>query len=60
MYMKEIFRLYEKYKAETKHLRRLLREKGLMKQDPVKNNWTGVDKKLIDGQWWVKSSDALK
>tara|TARA_R100000935_G_scaffold56548_1_gene88349 strand:- start:4638 stop:4814 length:177 start_codon:yes stop_codon:yes gene_type:complete len=58
--MKEIFRLYEKYKKETKHLSKLLQEKGLQTKEPVKKNWAEIEKKLIDGHWWVKSSDALK
>lgn len=53
--------MYLNQVKENKLLRKYVQQQKLKKyQKPVFNNWDQIDKKLIDGQWWVKSKDALK
>jgi hypothetical protein len=53
----KIFQLYLNEKEQNRQLRTHLNRHLT---DKVKNHWGDVEKKLINGHWWVKSTDALK
>ena len=53
----KIFQLYLNEKQQNKKLRSFIQKNMSNK---VKNHFTDVEKKLINGYWWVKVSDALK
>ncbi len=55
----KIFTMYLNQVKENKRLRKFVNEHQQSKKK-IFNDWNKIEKKLIDGQWWVKSKDALK
>jgi len=55
----KIFTMYLNQVKENKRLRKFVKQHTESKKK-IFNNWSNIEKKLIDGQWWVKSKDALK
>ena len=51
--------MYLNQVKENKRLRKFVKQHTESKKK-IFNDWSNIEKKLIDGQWWVKSKDALK